>query len=249
MTGSPGAGAGPAGVPGPTGVPGSAGLTAAGGRGTAIRVLIADDEPLIRAGIRMILTSDREIEVVAEAANGREAVDLARSHGVDVVLLDIQMPVMDGLTALGELRRATPTARVIVLTTFGERENVLRALEYGGAGFLLKDTAPAELIRAVRAAAAGDAYLSPGATRHVVDQLASGRVAARGEEARARVAGLSGREREVLALLGEGLSNADAGRRLHMSEATVKTYVSRILAKLECENRVQAALLARDAGL
>ena len=166
-----------------------------------------------------------------------------------MVLLDIQMPVMDGLTALGELRRAVPSARVIVLTTFGERENVLRALEQGGAGFLLKDTAPAELIGAVRAAAAGDAYLSPGATRHVVDQLASGRAAARGEEARARVAGLSAREREVLALLGEGLSNADAGRRLHMSEATVKTYVSRILAKLECENRVQAALLARDAGL
>ena len=197
----------------------------------------------------MILTSDRGIEVAAEAANGREAVDLARSHSADVVLLDIQMPVMDGLTALGELRRAVPTARVIVLTTFGERENVLRAMEQGGAGFLLKDTAPAELIGAVRAAAAGDAYLSPGATRHVVDQLASGRTAARGEEARARVAGLSAREREVLALLGEGLSNADAGRRLHMSEATVKTYVSRILAKLECENRVQAALLARDAGL
>ncbi|WP_326655293.1 MULTISPECIES: response regulator transcription factor [unclassified Streptomyces] len=217
--------------------------------GSLIRVVIADDEPLIRAGIRMILTSDREIEVVAEAANGREAIDLALSHSADVVLLDIQMPVMDGLTALGELRRSLPAARAIVLTTFGERENVLRALEGGGAGFLLKDTAPAELIRAVRAAAAGDAYLSPGATRHVVDQLSSGRAAARGEEARARVAGLSGREREVLALLGEGLSNADAGRRLHMSEATVKTYVSRILAKLECENRVQAALLARDAGL
>ncbi|MGW2563275.1 response regulator [Streptomyces sp. NPDC001514] len=211
--------------------------------------MIADDEPLIRAGIRMILTSDREIEVVAEGANGREAVDLARSHSADVVLLDIQMPVMDGLTALAELRRAVPAARVVVLTTFGERENVLRALEHGGAGFLLKDTAPAELIRAVRAAAAGDAYLSPGATRHVVDQLASGRAAARSEQARARVTALSAREREVLALLGEGLSNADAGRRLHMSEATVKTYVSRILAKLECDNRVQAALLARDAGL
>ncbi|MEU1073105.1 MULTISPECIES: response regulator transcription factor [unclassified Streptomyces] len=211
--------------------------------------MIADDEPLIRAGIRMILTSDPAIEVAAEAANGRDAVEAARAHGVDVVLLDIQMPVMDGLTALAELRRSTPATRVIILTTFGERENVLRALEYGGAGFLLKDTAPAELIAAVRAAAAGDAYLSPGATRHVVDQLALGRAAARGEEARRRVEVLSARERDVLALLGEGLSNADAGRRLHMSEATVKTYVSRILAKLECENRVQAALLARDAGL
>ncbi|MEV0410495.1 response regulator transcription factor [Streptomyces sp. NPDC050448] len=214
-----------------------------------IRVVIADDEPLIRAGIRMILTSAPDIEVVAEAANGREAVDLARAHTPDVMLLDIQMPVMDGLTALGELGRAAPEVRALILTTFGERENVLRALGSGGAGFLLKDSAPGELIGAVRAAAAGDAYLSPGATRHVVDQLASGQAAGRGEEARRRVAELSERERGVLALLGEGLSNADAGRRLHMSEATVKTYVSRILSKLGCENRVQAALLARDAGL
>ncbi|MFD7335017.1 response regulator [Streptomyces violascens] len=217
--------------------------------GPRIRVVIADDEPLIRAGIRMILTSDAAIDVVAEATNGREAVELARSHAVDVVLLDIQMPEMDGLSALAELRRTVPAARVIILTTFGERENVLRALEHGGAGFLLKDTAPAELIRAVRAAAAGDAYLSPAATRHVVDQLATGRAAARADEARRRVGVLSERERNVLALLGEGLSNADAGKRLHMSEATVKTYVSRILAKLDCENRVQAALLARDAEL
>ncbi|MEU9081688.1 response regulator transcription factor [Streptomyces sp. NPDC048357] len=214
-----------------------------------IRVVIADDEPLIRAGIRMILTSAPDIEVVAEAANGREAVELARSHAPAVMLLDIQMPVMDGLTALGELRRAAPEVRALILTTFGEKENVLRALGQGGAGFLLKDSAPGELIGAVRAAAAGDAYLSPGATRHVVDQLASGKAAVHGEEARRQVAALSERERGVLALLGEGLSNADAGRRLHMSEATVKTYVSRILAKLGCENRVQAALLARDAGL
>jgi DNA-binding NarL/FixJ family response regulator len=159
------------------------------------------------------------------------------------------MPVLDGLSAMPELRRAAPAARVIVLTTFGERENVLRALEHGGAGFLLKDTAPAELIGAVRAAAAGDAYLSPAATRHVVERLATSRESARAEEARRRVAALSEKEREVLALLGEGLSNADAGKRLHMSEGTVKTYVSRILAKLDCENRVRAALLARDAGL
>ncbi|MFD3567360.1 response regulator [Streptomyces sp. NPDC058667] len=217
--------------------------------GQPIRVVIADDEPLIRAGIRMILTSDPEIQVVGEAADGRQAVEAARAHAADVVLLDIQMPVLDGLSALPELRRTAPQARVIVLTTFGERENVLRALEHGGAGFLLKDTAPAELIRAVRAAAAGDAYLSPAATRHVVERLATGREAARAEQARGRVAGLSDKERDVLALLGEGLSNADAGKRLHMSEATVKTYVSRILAKLDCENRVQAALLARDAGL
>lgn len=214
-----------------------------------IKVLVTDDEPLIRAGIRMILTSADDIDVVAEAANGREAVELARAQRVDVVLLDIQMPVMDGLTALAELRRAVPDARVLILTTFGEQQNVLRALAEGSAGFLLKDSAPAELMRAVRAAAAGDAYLSPGATRHVVDSLASGRSVLRSEQARRRLETLSDRELEVLALLGEGLSNADAGQRIHMSEATVKTYVSRILAKLGCENRVQAALLARDGGL
>ncbi|QSY49974.1 MULTISPECIES: response regulator transcription factor [Streptomyces] len=214
-----------------------------------IRVIVADDEPLIRAGIKLILTSADDIEVVAEAANGREAVELARRHRADVALLDIRMPVMDGLTALGELGRAVPGTRALILTTFGERDNVLRALRQGGAGFLLKDSAPSELIGAVRAAAAGDAYLSPAATRHVVDSLAGGAAATRAEEARQRVAVLGDREREVLALLGEGLSNADAGRRLHMSEATVKTYVSRILAKLACDNRVQAALLARDAGL
>ena len=214
-----------------------------------IRVLIADDEPLIRAGIRMILTSADDIEVVAEASDGREAVELARSHRAEVTLLDIRMPVLDGLDALAELRRTAPETRVLILTTFGERENVLRALRQGGAGFLLKDSAPGELIGAVRAAAAGDAYLSPAATRHVADSLAVTPATDRAERARSRVAALSEREREVLALLGEGLSNADAGRRIHMSEATVKTYVSRILAKLECENRVQAALLARDAGL
>lgn len=216
-----------------------------------IRVLIADDEPLIRAGITMILTSADDIEVVAEAANGREAVELAQRHRVDVALLDVQMPVLDGLAALDELSRTAPSVRVLIVTTFGARENVLRALRHGGAGFLLKDSAPVELIGAVRAAAAGQAYLSPLATRHVANSLAAGAEAGagRGEEARRRIALLSEREREVLALLGEGLSNADAGRRIHMSEATVKSYVSRILAKLECENRVQAALMARDAGL
>ncbi|MFJ9951781.1 response regulator [Kitasatospora sp. NPDC091207] len=217
-----------------------------------IRVLVADDEPLIRAGIRMILSSADDIDVVAEAADGRQALDLALAHRADVVLLDIQMPVMDGLTALGELRRVVPGARALILTTFGERDNVLRAVTEGGAGFLLKDTAPAELIQAVRAAATGNAFLSPAATRHIVDSLAGARggpAAVRGAAARQRLEVLTARELEVLALLGEGLSNADAGTRIHMSEATVKTYVSRILAKLGCENRVQAALLARDAGL
>ncbi|MFF1799457.1 response regulator transcription factor, partial [Kitasatospora sp. NPDC058263] len=140
-----------------------------------IRVLVADDEPLIRAGIRMILSSADDIDVVAEAADGRQALDLALAHRVDVVLLDIQMPVMDGLTALGELRRVVPGARALILTTFGERDNVLRAVTEGGAGFLLKDTAPAELILAVRAAATGNAFLSPAATRYIVDSLAGAR--------------------------------------------------------------------------
>ncbi|GAA4879900.1 response regulator transcription factor [Kitasatospora terrestris] len=214
-----------------------------------IRVLVADDEPLIRAGIRMILTSADDIEVVGEAADGRQALDLAGPLRADVVLLDIQMPVLDGLAALAELPRVAPGARAIVLTTFGERDNVLRAIGAGGAGFLLKDTAPGELIQAVRAAATGHAFLSPAATRHIVDSLAAGPATARGEAARQRLAALTPREREVVDLLGEGLSNADTGARLHMSEATVKTYVSRILAKLGCENRVQAALLARDAVL
>lgn len=214
-----------------------------------IRVLIADDEPLIRAGIKMILASAEDIEVAAEAVDGREAVELAGKHLVDVALLDIQMPHMDGLTALAELGRTVPGVRVLVLTTFGQRDNVLQALKEGGSGFLLKDSAPGELIGAIRAAAAGAAFLSPQATRHVADSLMEQAPTRRGEEARRRVAELSAREHEVLALLGEGLSNADTGRRIHMSEATVKTYVSRILAKLGCENRVQAALVARDAGL
>ncbi|MCK1795208.1 response regulator transcription factor [Streptomyces sp. XM4193] len=215
-----------------------------------IRVLIADDEPLIRAGIRLILTSAEDIEVVAEAGNGREAIDLAQRHRVDVVLLDIQMPVLDGLSTLPELRRTVPTAKPLILTTFGERENVLAALRQGGAGFLLKDSAPEELMRAVRATAAGDAYLSPGATRYVIDNLGdTGAQDVRTQQARRRLAELSPRESEVLQLLGEGRANADIGEVLHMSEATVKSYVSRILAKLGCGNRVQAALLARDAGM
>lgn len=149
-----------------------------------IRVLVTDDEPLIRAGVRMILSSADDIEVVAEAVNGREAVELAQTRRVDVVLLDIQMPVMDGLTALAELHRTVPDTRVLILTTFGEQRNVLRALTGGSVGFLLKDSAPAELMRAVRAAAAGDAYLSPGATRRVVDSLASSQSAHRAEQAR-----------------------------------------------------------------
>ncbi|GAA3461825.1 response regulator [Saccharothrix longispora] len=213
-----------------------------------IRVLIADDEPLMRAGIKAILGTADDIELVAEAGDGREAVALARERRVDVAVLDIRMPRLDGLAAARELRSVAPGVRVVVLTTFGEDDNIVRALSDGAAGFLLKDSAPEELLRAVRAVHAGEAYLSPMVTSRVVGMVAQVGQPRRQEAVR-QVAGLTEREVEVLALLGLGMSNADVGQRLHMSEATVKTYVSRLLAKLGLTNRVQAALLARDAGL
>ncbi|MEU4834876.1 response regulator transcription factor [Streptosporangium sp. NPDC023615] len=213
-----------------------------------IRVLIADDEPLITAGIRAVLESAGDIEVVAVARDGREAVETAGRRHVDVALLDISMPVMDGLAAAAEL--AGP--RVVILTAFGDEENVRRAVRQGVSGFVLKTCAPEELVRAVRAAHAGQAYLSPAVARQVLDMAGSGDGRGpgdgrRGHDASRRLAALTAREADVLALVAEGLSNAEAGRRLHMTEATVKTYMSRVLAKLGCANRVQAALLLRDA--
>ncbi|KAA2258851.1 response regulator transcription factor [Solihabitans fulvus] len=202
----------------------------------------------MRAGIKALLSSVDDIEVVAEAGDGREAVAAAVDHQVDVALLDIRMPRMDGLAAAKELRRLAPSVRIVMLTTFGEDDNIVRALSGGAAGFLLKDTAPEELTRAVRAVFAGEAYLSPTVTSRVVGMVADGSQP-RKQEAQRKIAGLTERELEVLGLLGFGMSNADVGQRLHMSEATVKTYVSRLLVKLDVTNRVQAALLARDAGL
>jgi DNA-binding NarL/FixJ family response regulator len=212
-----------------------------------IRVLVADDEPLIIAGIRTVLESTADIEVVAQAGNGRAAVDEAIRHRADVALIDIKMPVLDGLSAIEELRRQVPALRIVVLTSFGAEPNVLRAVQNGTVGFVLKNCTPDELIRAVRAAHGGDAYLSPAVTRLLLDMVTP--VAAkRRVEAAERLAALAPREREVLRLVAEGMSNAEIGRRLRMSETTIKTYVSRILAKLDCSNRVQAALLVRDAG-
>ena len=213
-----------------------------------IRVLIADDEPLMRAGIKAILGTADDIELVAEAGDGREALQIVRERRVDVAVLDIRMPRMDGLACARELRTVAPSVRVVMLTTFGEDENIVRALSDGAAGFLLKDSAPEELLRAVRAVNNGEAYLSPMVTSRVVGMVATSGQPKR-QEAQKAVAGLTEREVEVLALLGQGMSNADVGAKLHMSEATVKTYVSRLLAKLGLTNRVQAALLARDAGL
>ncbi|GII01686.1 response regulator transcription factor [Planobispora takensis] len=212
-----------------------------------IRVLVADDEPLITAGIRTVLESAGDIEVVAEAADGRAAVEGAIRCRADVALVDINMPVLDGLGAAEELRRRMPGLRTVVLTAFGAEPNVLRAVQNGVAGFLLKNCTPDELIRAVRAAHRGDAYLSPAVARTVLDMVTPGE-AHRRREAAGLLAALAPRESEVAGLLAEGLSNAEIGRRMNMSETTIKTYVSRILAKLGCSNRVQAALLVRDAG-
>ncbi|MCW6008335.1 response regulator transcription factor [Micromonospora sp. CPCC 205371] len=213
-----------------------------------IRVLVVDDEPLITAGIRTVLESAGDIVVVAQAADGRSAVTEALRHRLDVALVDIQMPVLDGLSTVEELRRVTPELRTVMLTSYGAEPNVLRALEGGVAGFVLKNCAPDELIGAVRAAHRGDAYLSPEVTRMVLGMVGPS-AAGRRRDAAGRLAGLAPREADVLSLVAEGLSNAEIGRRLGMSEPTVKTYVSRVLVKLDCENRVQAALLARDAGL
>ncbi|MGD3108640.1 response regulator [Streptomyces sp. YGL11-2] len=216
------------------------------GAGSAIRVLLADDEEMIRHGIRLILRHTDGIGVVGEAVNGAEAVRLAAEHRPDVVLLDIRMPVLDGLAAIEPLIALDPRPQVVMLTTFGDEENVTRALRAGATGFLLKDEGAQELIRAVRAAAAGDAVLSPGVTGTVIRRMLSGGGTAAPES---RVVGLTGREREVLVMLGEGISNPEIGRRLGIGVGTVKSHVRSILEKTGCGSRVQAGLLAHQAGL
>lgn len=213
-----------------------------------IRVVLADDEAMIRAGVRTILTSDAGIEVVAEAGDGRAAIDAARRHRPDVVLLDIRMPGLDGLSAAAELRKTMPDMAVVVLTTFDEDAYVAEALEHGVSGFLLKASDPRELLIGVRAVAEGAAYLSPRIARRVITQV-RGKALSRSAVARRRLAQLTPRERDVLASLGTGLSNADIGRALLLSEGTVKAHVSAILRRLDLDNRVQAAILAHEAGL
>ncbi|MEH1123650.1 response regulator transcription factor [Micromonospora sp. CPCC 206061] len=213
-----------------------------------IRLLLADDEAMIRAGVKAILAADPGIEVVAEAANGREAIEQARSHRPDVALLDIRMPQLDGLAAAAEIRRATPDTAIVMLTTFGEDDYIARALGEGASGFLLKSGDPRELIAGVHAVAAGAAYLSPQVAHRVISELRDGRMS-RGAAARDRIDALTEREREVLALVGAGLSNAEIARRLYLVEGTVKSYVSTILTRLDVRNRVQAAIIAYEAGL
>ncbi|MFG1948664.1 response regulator [Nonomuraea sp. NPDC048826] len=213
-----------------------------------IRLVLADDEAMIRAGVRSILTTDPEIEVIAEAADGREAVDVVLSHRPDIALLDIRMPRLDGLAAAAELRAAVPEVAIVMLTTFDEDEYVARALAIGAAGFLLKAADPRELIMGVRAVAGGAAYLSPRIAQKVIAQLGGGRMA-REEAARKEIAALTPRELDVLALVGRGRSNHDIARELFVSEGTVKSHVSAILLRLGLSNRVQAAILAYEAGL
>ncbi|AEW99587.1 response regulator [Streptantibioticus cattleyicolor] len=217
-----------------------------------IRVLLADDEALIRHGVRLILRHAEGIDVVAEAADGQEAVDLAAVHHPDVALVDIRMPVRDGLAAIAPLLALDPAPRVVVLTTFGDEPNVLRALREGAAGFLLKDDGPQELITAVRSAAAGDSVLSPGVTGTVIARMLRSGAAddpAQAALADERVSRLTARERDVLAMLGQGLSNQAIADRLAIGVGTVKTHVGAILDKTGSSTRVQAALLAHRLGL
>ncbi|MBE1573442.1 response regulator [Amycolatopsis roodepoortensis] len=213
-----------------------------------IRVLLADDEPLLRAGARLLLDQAGDIEVVAEASDGAEAIDVVRRMTVDVALMDIRMPRVDGLAAVEEIAREV---RVIMLTTFGDEAYVARALRAGAAGFLLKDTDPAQLIQAVRSAAAGEAVLSPRIAKQVIDRFRDADAADADSVARARrrLEALTARELEVLVRVGRGLGNAEIAGELRLSSGTVKIHVSRILAKLGCANRVQAAILAHDAGI
>lgn len=212
-----------------------------------IPVLVVDDEPMVCAHLRTILGSAPDIEVVAQAADGAEAVEAVVRHRPRVVLMDLRMPGVDGLTAIPRIMALPDPPAVVALTTFDADTYVIRALRAGAAGFLVKSTPPEDLIGLVRVAADGHTVLSPSAARRLVALSADGRE--RGDDARRRIAGLTERERDVLACLGEGLSNADIGARLHLAEATVKSYVSRMLVKLDCANRTQAGLLAHEAGL
>jgi DNA-binding NarL/FixJ family response regulator len=217
-----------------------------------IRVLIVDDDAMVRAGLSMILGGAGDMEIVAEAGDGSEVPPLVAEHRPDVVLMDIRMPGVDGLTATEALRapatRGASPPEVVVLTTFHADAQVLRALRAGAAGFLLKDIAPGDLVEAIRKVAAGEPILSPAVTRQLITHVAEGGAGDRTERARKLLARLSEREREVALAVGQGRSNAEIARELYMSVPTVKAHVSRILTKLDLNNRVQVALLVYDAN-
>jgi DNA-binding NarL/FixJ family response regulator len=211
------------------------------------RVLIVDDQDLMRAGLRMILESEPDIEVVGEAADGVRAVEIVKLSRPDIVLMDIRMPGMDGIEATRRITAAPSCSRVVVLTTFGQDEYVYEAIRAGASGFLLKTSPPGELVRAVRAVAAGDALLTPSVTRRLIEEFVR-RVPAN-RSLPPSLAQLTGREREVLLLVGRGFSNQEIAERLHLGEATVKTHLGRVLDKLELRDRVQAVVLAYETRL
>ncbi|MGN6187858.1 MAG: response regulator transcription factor [Conexibacter sp.] len=214
----------------------------------SIRVLLVDDDPLVRSGLRMMLAGAEQVEVVGEADDGRGVLAAVDRHRPDVVLMDIRMPQLDGIAATRLLRAQPSPPDVVVLTTFDADEHVLRALRAGAAGFLLKDSPPAEIVRAIERVHAGEGMLSPRVTRRLIELTAGGdEETARGERARERLQALTPREREVALAVGEGRSNAEIAARLHMSVPTVKAHVSRLLAKLDADNRVQIALLVQAA--
>ncbi|MFD7548897.1 response regulator [Streptomyces sp. NPDC059816] len=216
---------------------------------TAIKVLLVDDDPLVRAGLSLMLGGAEDIEIAGQAGDGCEVLALVDRLAPDVVLMDIRMPTVDGLTATELLRARAGAPEVILLTTFHADEQVLRALRAGAAGFVLKDTQPAEIVDAVRKVAAGVPVLSPTVTRQLISRVAGDDSRQdRSRRARERLLVLGEREREVAVAVGRGKSNADIAADLYMSVATVKTHVSRVLAKLELNNRVQIALLTHDAG-
>jgi DNA-binding NarL/FixJ family response regulator len=218
-----------------------------GGEVTAvIRVLLADDDPLVRVGLTMMLRGAAGIEVVGEVGDGADVAGAVRRHAPDVVLMDIRMPVMDGIAATRALAGTRAAPRVIVLTTFDTDRLVLEALRAGAAGYLLKHTEPEEIVEAVRRAARGEPVLSPSAARTLIDHALTG-AGTRVEQAGRRLALLTDREREIAAAVAEGLSNGEIGARLHLSTGTVKAHLSSALAKLDLDNRIQLALLAHDA--
>ncbi|MFF4605790.1 response regulator [Streptomyces sp. NPDC001339] len=216
---------------------------------TTVNVLIADDDPLVRVGLSVMLGGAGNLRVVAEAGDGAEAIRLARQHRPDVVLMDIRMPVMDGLTATETLRAMSDAPEVLVLTTFDADHYVLRALRAGAAGFALKDTPPPEIVAAIHRVAQGHPVLSPTVTQRLIDQVVSLQDhARRRQEAEAQLALLNDRERAVALAIGQGKANAEIGAALYLGVSTVKTHVSNILTKLGLNNRVQVALLVHDAG-
>jgi DNA-binding NarL/FixJ family response regulator len=212
-----------------------------------VRVLLVDDDPLVRAGLKIILSSAEDVDVVGEADDGARAVAAVQNHQPDVVLMDIRMAEVDGIAATTALRRLNPAPQVIVLTTFQADEHVVGALRAGASGFLVKDTPPLDIINAVRLVAAGEAIISPSATRTLLAHFGDTEATARREAAAARLESLTDRELEVATAIASGASNADVATQLFMSEATVKAHVSRLLTKLQVSNRVQIAILVHDA--